>query len=75
MNDPGEPFAMWNSGASLFLLPWSNVPTTAPGTSKAVVRQPVGDYSAKRRTPLIPANKVVHTLNMIAYVSGKNATL
>eukprot|EP00975_Prorocentrum_lima_P071340 12937156-Prorocentrum_lima.AAC.1 len=70
MSDPGEPFAMWDVGASHFLLPMTSLPKSATGTSRAVVRQ-VGDAQAmywndkvfcqECRTPLIPGNKIVHT--------------
>eukprot|EP00975_Prorocentrum_lima_P069701 12927911-Prorocentrum_lima.AAC.1 len=36
MNGPGEPFAMWDSGASHFVLPMTSLPRSATGTSRAV---------------------------------------
>eukprot|EP00975_Prorocentrum_lima_P030073 6308964-Prorocentrum_lima.AAC.1 len=54
----------------------TSLPTSATGTSRAVVRLAVGDALAvywndevccqECRTPLIPANKVVHTLGLVA---------
>eukprot|EP00975_Prorocentrum_lima_P044862 9395469-Prorocentrum_lima.AAC.1 len=59
-------------------------PTSATGTSRAVVRLAVGDAQAvcwndevfcqECRTPLIPASKVVHTLGSVAYMPGKKGT-
>eukprot|EP00975_Prorocentrum_lima_P057796 12120202-Prorocentrum_lima.AAC.1 len=46
MNDPGEPFAVWDSGASHLLSPGTSVPKSATGTSRAVVRLAVGDAQA-----------------------------
>eukprot|EP00975_Prorocentrum_lima_P064608 12898533-Prorocentrum_lima.AAC.1 len=36
MSDLGEPFAMWDSGASHFLMPMSSLPKSTTGTSRAV---------------------------------------
>eukprot|EP00975_Prorocentrum_lima_P046706 9763957-Prorocentrum_lima.AAC.1 len=54
-------------------------------TSRAVVELAVGEAQAvywndlvfcqECRTPLIPANEVVHTLGLVAYMSGKMGTL
>eukprot|EP00975_Prorocentrum_lima_P048010 10039954-Prorocentrum_lima.AAC.1 len=67
MNDPGEPLAMWDSGASHFILPITSLPRSATGTSRSVVRLAVEDAQAvywddevfcqECRTPLIPASK------------------
>eukprot|EP00975_Prorocentrum_lima_P070820 12934248-Prorocentrum_lima.AAC.1 len=38
MADHSEPFAMWDSGASQFLLPLDNLPKGATGTHKALVK-------------------------------------
>eukprot|EP00975_Prorocentrum_lima_P016686 3538341-Prorocentrum_lima.AAC.1 len=67
MSDRGEPYAMWDSGASQFLLPLCHLPKNATGTSKAVVRLAVAPAGAiywheevpckECRTPLIAANK------------------
>eukprot|EP00975_Prorocentrum_lima_P045405 9507137-Prorocentrum_lima.AAC.1 len=67
MSDPGEPFAMWDCGASHFLMLMSSLPKNATGTSRAVVRLAVGDAQAvywkdevfcqECRTPLVPANR------------------
>eukprot|EP00975_Prorocentrum_lima_P061172 12823951-Prorocentrum_lima.AAC.1 len=46
MNDPGEPFAMWDSGASHLLLPMASLPRSATGTSRAVVSFVAGDAQA-----------------------------
>eukprot|EP00975_Prorocentrum_lima_P040423 8484712-Prorocentrum_lima.AAC.1 len=72
---------MWDSGASHFLMPMSRLPKTAIGTSRAVVRLVVGDAQAvclndevfcqECRTPLVPANKVIHNLGLVQYTSGK----
>eukprot|EP00975_Prorocentrum_lima_P000014 5021-Prorocentrum_lima.AAC.1 len=76
---------MWGSGASHFLLTLTRLPKSAIGTSRAVVRLVVGDAQAiywndevfcqECRTPLIPDNKVVHRLGLVAYMSGKKGTL
>eukprot|EP00975_Prorocentrum_lima_P022366 4702600-Prorocentrum_lima.AAC.1 len=78
MRDPGE------AGASNFLLPMTSSPRTATGTSRAVFRLAVGDAQAvywndevfcqECRDPLVLANKVVHTLGLFAYMSGKKGT-
>eukprot|EP00975_Prorocentrum_lima_P001002 211245-Prorocentrum_lima.AAC.1 len=67
MNDPGEAFAMWDSGPSHFAWPMTSSPGSAAGTSRAVARLAVGDAQAlvwnydvfcqECRTPLIPADK------------------
>eukprot|EP00975_Prorocentrum_lima_P051484 10783345-Prorocentrum_lima.AAC.1 len=69
---------MWDSGASLLLLPLTNFPKNASGTSRAMVILEVRDTQAiywndevfckEGRTPLIPANKVVQTLDLVVYV-------
>eukprot|EP00975_Prorocentrum_lima_P020449 4305198-Prorocentrum_lima.AAC.1 len=61
MNDPGEPSAMWDSGASPFLLPLTYLPKNASGTIRTLVRLAAGDTEAiywkdavpykERRTP------------------------
>eukprot|EP00975_Prorocentrum_lima_P020856 4388492-Prorocentrum_lima.AAC.1 len=63
----------------------TSLPKTATGTSRAVVRLAVGDAQAvywndeifcqECRTPLVPANNVIHTLGLVAYTSGKQGTL
>eukprot|EP00975_Prorocentrum_lima_P068582 12921486-Prorocentrum_lima.AAC.1 len=67
MNDPGEPCAMWDSGASHFVLAMTSFPKRATGVTGAMVRLAVGDaqpvysenklYCLECRTPLIPADK------------------
>eukprot|EP00975_Prorocentrum_lima_P064379 12897230-Prorocentrum_lima.AAC.1 len=69
MSDPGAQFALWDSGASHFLVPITSLPDTSSGTSRAVVRLAVGDaqvvywndevFCKECRTPLVPANKVM----------------
>eukprot|EP00975_Prorocentrum_lima_P016769 3554004-Prorocentrum_lima.AAC.1 len=46
MADHSEPFAMWDSGASHFLLPLDNLPRSATGTRKAIVKLAVGNAPA-----------------------------
>eukprot|EP00975_Prorocentrum_lima_P065977 12906583-Prorocentrum_lima.AAC.1 len=67
MADQSEPFVMWDSGASHFLLPLDQLPKGATGTLEAVVKLAVGHAPALFwkgevfckgcRTPLVPANK------------------
>eukprot|EP00975_Prorocentrum_lima_P061395 12869279-Prorocentrum_lima.AAC.1 len=66
-------------------MPMTSLPKTATGTSRAVVRFAVGDAAAvywngkvfckECRTPLVPANKVIHSLGLIQYTSGKKGIL
>eukprot|EP00975_Prorocentrum_lima_P020425 4299595-Prorocentrum_lima.AAC.1 len=46
MHDPGEPLAMWDSEASHVLLPLTNLPKNALGTSTELVRLAVGNRHA-----------------------------
>eukprot|EP00975_Prorocentrum_lima_P068770 12922504-Prorocentrum_lima.AAC.1 len=85
MSDPGEPFAMWDSGAYDFLMPMTSLPKTATGTSRAMGRLAVGDAQAvywndevfckEYRTPLVPATKVIQSLGLIQYTSGRRGAL
>eukprot|EP00975_Prorocentrum_lima_P031743 6665566-Prorocentrum_lima.AAC.1 len=43
MSDPGKPYAMWDTGASPFLLPLTRM---QQGLAWAVVRLAVGDTNA-----------------------------
>eukprot|EP00975_Prorocentrum_lima_P068479 12920943-Prorocentrum_lima.AAC.1 len=68
MADQSEQFAMWDSGASHFLLPLDLLPKGATDTRKAIVKLAVGHglavfwkgevFLKECRTPLVPANKV-----------------
>eukprot|EP00975_Prorocentrum_lima_P069049 12924002-Prorocentrum_lima.AAC.1 len=67
MSDPGEPFAMWDSGASHFPMPMTSLPKASTDTSRAVIRLGVGDAQAvywkdevfreECRPPLVPATR------------------
>eukprot|EP00975_Prorocentrum_lima_P009760 2078593-Prorocentrum_lima.AAC.1 len=46
MADQSEPFTMWDSGASHFLLPLDQLPSCANGTRKATVKLAVGHSPA-----------------------------
>eukprot|EP00975_Prorocentrum_lima_P038520 8095240-Prorocentrum_lima.AAC.1 len=46
MTDQSEPFAMWGTGASHFLLPLDQLPNGATETLKAVVKLAVGNAPA-----------------------------
>eukprot|EP00975_Prorocentrum_lima_P055467 11631045-Prorocentrum_lima.AAC.1 len=46
MADHSEPFAMWDSGASHFLLPLDQLPKGATDTRKAIAKLAVGNAPA-----------------------------
>eukprot|EP00975_Prorocentrum_lima_P007786 1667775-Prorocentrum_lima.AAC.1 len=65
-------------------MPMTSLPRTATGTSRSVVKLPVGDAQAaywndevfckECRTPLVPADEVIHNLGLVQYTSGKKGT-
>ncbi len=86
MTYPSEPYAMWDTGASHFLIPLDQLPKNATNTSKAVVKLAVGETPAvfwkgevfckECRTPLVPANRVINTLGLVmVMIEKKNYNL
>eukprot|EP00975_Prorocentrum_lima_P032920 6912212-Prorocentrum_lima.AAC.1 len=65
-------------------MPMTSLPKTATGTGRAMVRLAVRDAQAvywtdevfckECRTTLVPANKVIHSLGLIQYTSGRKGT-
>eukprot|EP00975_Prorocentrum_lima_P044073 9242961-Prorocentrum_lima.AAC.1 len=72
MADHSEPFAMWDSGASHFLLPLDQLPKGATGTRKAIVKLAVGAVFWKGEVFCKNAghhwyqNKVVQALDLVS---------
>eukprot|EP00971_Amphidinium_carterae_P251791 4999174-Amphidinium_carterae.1 len=84
IDSQGEEFAVWDSGASHFLLPRQLLPKSAKDTKEASIRLAIGEQSAVYwrgevysdccNMVLVPAGKVTRVLGLYALQSPKDLT-